>query len=171
MKRQEMRFTGSGGQGIILMSVILAEAALIAGHTAVQSQTYGPEARGGVAKAEVIMCEGDIGFTKVVKPTFLLALTQSSLDRYSKEIDSDCVVIADSSLTPPKGINAISKPIIQTAKEKVGKAFVSNIVALGAINAHLKLVPPEALKEAVLKYVPKGTDEINTKALEAGAAL
>jgi len=169
--RHEMRFTGSGGQGIILASVILTEAALIAGFNGVQSQSYGPEARGGVCKAEVIICEGDIGFAKVVKPTFLLALTQSSLDRYSAGLDSDCVIIADSSLVGPKGIEMISLPIIDTAKEKVGKAFVANIVALGAINAKLNIVPFEALKMAVLKYVPKGTDEINIRALEAGAAL
>ena len=171
MKRHEMRFTGAGGQGIILASVILTEAALIAGFNGVQSQSYGPEARGGVCKAEVIVCEGEIGFAKVVNPTFLMALTQSSLDRYSVGLDKDCVIIADSSLIAPKGVDVIFKPIIETAKTKIGKSFVSNIVALGAINAHLNLVPPEALKEAVLKYVPKGTDEINIKALEAGAAL
>jgi len=169
--RHEMRFTGAGGQGIILASVILTEAAMLAGFNGVQSQSYGPEARGGVCKAEVIISDGNIGFVKVVKPTFLLALTQSSLDRYSAGLDKDCIIIADASLTAPKGIDVIFKPIIETAKEKVGKSFVSNIVALGTINAHLKIVPFDALKNAVLKYVPKGTDAINIKALEAGAAL
>ena len=80
--RYEMRFAGSGGQGVILASVILAEAAVIAGLRAVQSQAYGPEARGGVSRAETILSRGQIWFSKVTRPDFLLALTQASLDTY-----------------------------------------------------------------------------------------
>ena len=79
-KRYEMRFAGSGGQGVILASVILAEAAVIAGLHTVQSQAYGPEARGGACRAETLISETPIGFTKVQHPTFLMALTQKSLD-------------------------------------------------------------------------------------------
>jgi len=167
-----MRFTGSGGQGIILASVILTEAALIAGYNAVQSQSYGPEARGGLCKAEVLVCEDEIGFAKVVSPTFLLALTQSSLDRYSVDVPNDCIIMADSSLSQPENAKkVVFVPILETAKAKVGKSFVANIVAIAAVNAHLKLVPDAALKEAVLKHIPKGTEELNLKALEEGSKL
>ena len=80
MSKLEIRLAGSGGQGIILATIILAEAAVIAGKNTAQSQSYGPEARGGMCKAEVIISDEPIGFTKVTSPDFLLALTQSSLD-------------------------------------------------------------------------------------------
>jgi len=170
-KRYEIRFSGSGGQGIILASIILTEAALVAGYNAVQSQSYGPEARGGLCRAEIIIAEGDIGFTKVVTPSFLLALTQSSLEKYASVVPDECVVLADASLDVPNRKNFISAPIIQTAKEKVGKAFTANIVALGVINSIMKFVPQSALEEAVKKYIPKGTEELNMLALKEGAKL
>lgn len=176
MKKEmhELRLTGSGGQGVILASIILAEAAILAEKNAVQSQSYGPEARGGMCKAEVIIGECEIGFTKVTKPTFLLALTQESLDTYSKNLPSNCIVMADSSLTLPAHINpanAIMIPILQTAKEKVGKALTANIVAVGAINEALKLVSFEDLQAAVNMHIPKGTEELNRTALLEGALL
>ncbi|MCL2234707.1 MAG: 2-oxoacid:acceptor oxidoreductase family protein [Firmicutes bacterium] len=171
MKRQEMRISGSGGQGIITAAVIMAEAALLAGFNVAQTQSYGPEARGGICKSEVVIDEGAVGFPKVISPTFLLALTQSSLDKYSSGLPKDCVIMADASLTLPKGIEAIQIPILATAREKVGKNFVANIVALGAINETLKIVPHECLAEAVKKHIPKGTEDLNMLALSEGVKL
>lgn len=174
MKTQELRLAGSGGQGVILATVILADAAVIAGKNAAQSQSYGPEARGGSCKAECIISEESIGFTKVQNPTFLMALTQKSLDQYTATLPKDCIVLADSSLTLPESIreNAVyTLPILKTAKETVGKAFTANIVAVGAINKLLSLVSDEDLSEAVMQHIPRGTEEINLKALDAGKAL
>lgn len=174
MKTQELRLAGSGGQGVILASVILADAAVIAGKNAAQSQSYGPEARGGSCKAECIISEESIGFTKVQNPTFLMALTQKSLDQYTVGLPKDCIVLADSSLTLPESIreNTVhTLPILKTAKETVGKAFTANIVAVGAINKLLSLVSDEDLSEAVTLHIPRGTEEINLKALDAGKAL
>ncbi|MBR2896420.1 MAG: 2-oxoacid:acceptor oxidoreductase family protein [Oscillospiraceae bacterium] len=174
MKTQELRLAGSGGQGVILASVILADAAVIAGKNAAQSQSYGPEARGGSCKAECIISEESIGFTKVQNPTFLMALTQKSLDQYTVGLPKECIVLADSSLTLPESIreNTVhTLPILKTAKETVGKAFTANIVAVGAINKLLSLVSDENLSEAVMLHIPRGTEEINLKALDAGKAL
>lgn len=174
MARQEIRLAGSGGQGVILASVILADAAVIAGKNAAQSQSYGPEARGGSCKAECIISDNEIGFTKVQHPTFLMALTQKSLDQYTQGLPEDCVVLADTSLTLPecvKGNKTYSMPILNTARETVGKAFTANIVAVGAINKLLSLVSAEDIREAVMQHIPKGTEEINLKALDAGEAL
>ena len=174
MSKMELRLTGSGGQGVILATIILAEAALNGGKNAVQSQSYGPEARGGMCKAEVIVSDENVWFTKVVNPTFLLALTQNSLDKYTETVDENCVIMADSSLTLPERIKknrVFSVPILQTAREVVGKSFTANIVAVAAINAALGLVPFEVLKESVMNRIPKGTEAINIKALEEGAKL
>lgn len=174
MAKMELRLAGSGGQGVILATIILAEAALSGGKNAVQSQSYGPEARGGMCKAEVIVSDEDIWFTKVVKPTFLLALTQESLNKYGQGLDKDCVIMVDSSLEIPailSGNKVISVPILQTAREVVGKGFTANIVAVAAINAALKLVPFDTLKDVVMKRIPRGTEAINLKALEEGEKL
>lgn len=173
-KRYEMRFAGSGGQGVILASVILAEAAVIAGLQTVQSQAYGPEARGGVSKAETILSLEKIWYSKVTRPDFLLALTQASLESYVKALSEDAVVMMDDSLVLPEGVDparVLAVPILRTAKETVGKAFTANIVAVGAINAALRLFDDAVLLEAVRRHIPAGTEEINKKALDAGAAL
>jgi len=172
--RYEMRFAGSGGQGVILASVIVAEAAVISGHRTVQSQAYGPEARGGVSKAETVVSTEPIWYSKVTVPNFLLALTQASLNAYTKVLAEGAIVMMDDSLECPESLDpsrVISIPILQTAKEKVGKAFTANIVAVGAINAALGLFSEECLMEAVKRHIPAGTEEINRKALEAGRAL
>ena len=172
--RYEMRFAGSGGQGVILASVILAEAAVISGINAVQSQAYGPEARGGVSKAETILSKEYIWYSKVTRPSFLLALTQASLDKYSKELAEHAVVMIDDSLTVPGWLDpsaVISVPILSTAKEKVGKAFTANIVAVGAINEALSLFDHDSLLEGVQRHIPAGTEELNRKALEEGKKL
>lgn len=174
MEKIELRLAGSGGQGVILASIILAEAAILADKNAVQSQSYGPEARGGLSKAEVIIDDKNIGFTKVTKPTFLLALTQESLNVYTKSLPEDCIIMADASLELPEGLDedrVLFVPILETAKEKVGKAVTANIVAVGAINQALKLVTFEELREAVKMHIPKGTEELNFKALEEGSKL
>ena len=174
MAKMEIRLAGSGGQGIILATVILAEAAIIAGKHTAQSQSYGPEARGGACKAEVIVSDTEIGFTKVQTPTFLMALTQKSLDKYSKNLPKDCLVLIDEGLSVPQnldGYKVIKLPILSTAEEKVGRLMTANIVAVAAINGLLKLVDDESLKTAVFMHIPKGTEALNEKALNEGFKL
>ena len=174
MENMELRLTGSGGQGVILATIILADTALQAGKNVAQSQAYGPEARGGMCKAEVLISENEIGFTKVTNPTFLLCLTQTSLDNFTKTIDENCILLIDSSLSLPENVKSktiYSAHILQSAKEVVGKAFTANIVAVAVINKILNIAPFETLKSAVVNYIPKGTEEINFKALEVGATL
>ena len=174
MKREELRFSGSGGQGVILATVIMAEAAVIAGKYTAQSQSYGPEARGGSCKAECIISDEPIHFTKVTHPTFLLALTQKSLDKYAEGLPREATVLIDDSLTPPACLEnnrVVALPILKTAKETVGKAFTANIVAVGAVNELLHVVSDDEIKDAVLRHIPAGTEELNMKALEEGIRL
>lgn len=174
MNKMELRLAGSGGQGIILATVILAEAAVLAGKHTAQSQAYGPEARGGSCKAEVLISEQPIGFTKVQQPTFLMVLTQKALEQYAHDLPEACVVLADESLQIPetlKRAKLVQLPILRTAQEKVGRAMTANIVAVGAINQLLGLVPQNVLHEAVMRHIPKGTEALNVRALEAGVAL
>jgi 2-oxoglutarate ferredoxin oxidoreductase subunit gamma len=173
-QRFEMRFTGSGGQGVILASIILAEAAVLSDLQAVQSQSYGPEARGGLCKAETILSRSPIWFSKVIRPDFLLALTQSSLNRFAPDLAENAVVMIDSGLALPASLNprqVLALPILQTAKETTGRAMTANIVAVGAIHAALGLFSGETLEKAVMRHIPAGTEALNLKALEAGEKL
>lgn len=171
--RYEIRLTGSGGQGVIMASVILAEAAIIQGKNAIQSQSYGPEARGGTSKAETIIGDSELWYSKVNKPNFLLALTQASLDKYIGNIADDAIVLMDSSLKAPvdSDVKIVSLPILKTAREDIGKPMTANIVAVGAINKLTGLFTEEALQEAVKRHIPRGTEDLNMRALAAGEAL
>ncbi|MGI6703303.1 MAG: 2-oxoacid:acceptor oxidoreductase family protein [Clostridia bacterium] len=173
MSSTEIRLSGSGGQGLLLAGIILAEAAILDGKNAVQTQSYGPEARGGASKSEVIISEGDIYYPKVRKPNVFLALTQEAYNKYVGSTCEEGVIIADESveITDVKCAKKYSLPILDTAKNVVGRAMVANIVALGTINEITGLVSPEALEKAVLNRVPKGTEELNRKALETGREI
>lgn len=173
-KELGIRLGGSGGQGVILCSVILAKAELAGGGYAAQSQSYGPAARGGACKAEVVHSDKPIDFPKVEESDFLLALTQSALEKYLPQAKAGSVVMIDSGLTMPagaEGFTVYSLPILDTAAEKLKKPMVANIVACGAINACLGLSDRETLEAAVLDSVPKGTEELNRSALSEGVAL
>ncbi|MGE5849495.1 MAG: 2-oxoacid:acceptor oxidoreductase family protein [Candidatus Methylomirabilota bacterium] len=173
--RYEIRLSGEGGQGIVLAGVILAEAAAIYdGKNATQTQVYGPESRGGASKAEVIISDEEIDYPKAMAVDLLLALTQAAADKYGHDLKPSGILVVDSSkvVNVPSGNFSVHRvPIIETAKETVGKAMVANIVSLGVIAGLSKVVSREAIENAVLARVPKGTEELNRRALEAGFAL
>lgn len=170
----ELRLSGSGGQGLITAGIILAEAALKDNKNAVQTQSYGPEARGGASKAEVIISDIEIDFPKVTLPNMTLALTQIACDKYIKEISEDGIVIVDSSIQLPSDLKAkkiVSLPIIETARKEVGKEIVANIVALGLIVGITNVVTRENLERAIMDRIPKGTEDLNRLALQKGYEL
>lgn len=170
----ELRLSGSGGQGLITAGIILAEAALKDQKNAIQTQSYGPEARGGASKAEVIISEKAIDFPKVTLPNMTLALTQIAADKYIADISEDGTVIVDDSIQLPVGIKAkhiYRVPIIKTAINEVGKEIVANIVALGLIVGLTGIVSEASLEAAILSRIPKGTEDLNKLALQKGYEL
>ncbi len=174
--RYEVRLSGSGGQGLILAGVILAEAAAIYdGKNAVQSQSYGPEARGGASKAEVIISDGDIDYPKATSLDLLLCLTQASMDKYHRDMKAGAIVIVDCDAVKDipnlSGVKIYSAPLVATATAKVGKAFVANIVSLGFIVGVTDIVSRDSITQAVLGRVPRGTEMLNQKALDSGFDL
>lgn len=174
MKTQELRLTGSGGQGLILAGIILAEAAMFDGKNVLQSQSYGPEARGGASRAEVIISDFDINYPKVGKCDLLLALTQKSFDKYIGTAKKDGVILVDSSVKeiPEEYENLVVKaPILESAELKLKKIMVANIVALGAIFQLTSLVSKESLEKAILDKVPLGTEDLNMEAFKMGQEL
>ncbi len=173
-KRTEIRLTGSGGQGLILAGIILAEAALLDDLNAIQSQSYGPEARGGASKAEVIISDEEIFYPKIQSADLLLCLTRESYCKYIPDLKEDGILIIDSDVNFDNietSYKIIQIPVIETATHEVGKVMVANIVALGVIQEITKVVTKESLEEAVLKRVPPGTQELNRLALQEGYKL
>ena len=174
MSRLEMRLSGSGGQGLILAGIILAEAAILDKKNAVQSQSYGPEARGGSSKSEVLISDEVIHYPKVVKPDLLLAMTQEALDKYSYDLPNDAILVIDTTFVKDiseKFTNVYKLPVTEQAKEVLGRTLFANIIAIGAIVALTKAVSKESALKAVLARVPKGTEVKNEQAFELGMSF
>jgi len=174
MEFREFRLSGSGGQGLILAGIILAEAALKDGKNVAQSQSYGPEARGGASKAEVIISDKDINYPKVEKCDVLLALTQKAYDKYISTLKTGGVLIKDDKIAETQkrdDIEVYSVPILYTANEVLKKPMVANMIALGCIYEVTRVINKDSLEEAVLNRVPQGTEELNKKALCEGYRL
>lgn len=172
MERYEVRLSGSGGQGIIVAGIILAEAAgIYEGKQVCQTQAYGPEARGGASKAEVVISDDEIDYPKAIKPDLVLAMNQKACDSYGYDLKPGGLIIVDGTLvkdlpTP----RAIALPFTQIARQELGKEMVANIVALGALVKISGVVAVDSLEKAVLARVPAGTEELNRRALAAGVA-
>ncbi len=168
--RYEIRISGSGGQGIIVAGIILAEAmGIYDGKYVCQTQSYGPEARGGSSKAEVVVSDEPIDYPKAMKPDLLLAMTQKACDAYIFDLKPGGILIVDAShVRQLPTTRAISIPFTQIAREQVGREMMANIVALGALASLTGVVSLKSLEAAVLSRVPAGTEELNKKALEAG---
>ena len=166
----EIRLSGSGGQGVITAAIIFAEAAIMEGKEAVQAQSYGPEARGGATKAEVIVSDRFIYHPKVGKPDILLALTQQAAEKYAKENKEDTIMIVDEDLVPesPSGKGLIKVPITRLAVEKLGKDLFANIIALGVLVKVSGAVSIDSIQKAVAHRVPPSTVEKNMEALRLG---
>ena len=171
-ERYEIRFSGAGGQGLITAGIILAEAAtIIEGKHAVQSQSYGPEARGGASKSEVIISEGPIDYPKATIVDACLAMTQEAADKYAVGIKPGGLLLLDDDFVPntPEGdYKVIRIPIMRAAKEEIGREIVANVVALGAMIALTDVVSREAGEKAVLAKVPEAFKELNQKAYSLG---
>ena len=168
--RYEVRLSGSGGHGIILACVMLAQAiGMDPRRNVVQTQSYGPEARGGASRADLVMAKGDIFYPKTMKLDLLLAFTQEACDKYANDLKTDGLLIVDSNLVTKVPIkNSYGFPFIRTAREKVGHPMVANVIALGVIAELTGIVAKDALKSVVLARAPKGTEEKNLKALQVG---
>jgi 2-oxoglutarate ferredoxin oxidoreductase subunit gamma len=155
--------------------VILGEAASIYdGRNAVQTQSYGPEARGGMSKSDVIISDDEIDYPKACRMDLLLALTQSSFNGYVKEVKSGGLVIFDTDLVKeakPGDYRLVGLPITSTAAQKVGKPMVANIVSIGAIVELTGIVSKESVEKSLLSRVPRGTEDLNRRALKAGYML
>ncbi|GBD94051.1 2-oxoglutarate ferredoxin oxidoreductase subunit gamma [bacterium BMS3Abin05] len=180
--RVELRFSGVGGQGAILAGAILAEAAVyFDGKYALQSPTYTAQVRGGATKVDVIISSDPIIFPQTSEINFYLAFAQRAYDRFYggnnpgnrffRDMTEDAIVLVDSDLVtnfndPPHRV--IKLPILQLALKELGRTVFSNVLALGIVTGITKVVSDEAIVNAVKRRAPRGTEEMNLKALNIG---
>jgi len=170
--RVEVRFAGFGGQGIIKSGIIVAAAASIhENKNAVQTQSYGPESRGGACKSEVVISEEKIDFPKVVDPDVLVVMSQHAYNDYAEDVKSGGTVILDPDMIPHeknlRNLNIYRVPATKMA-EGLGRKIVANIVMLGAFISITRLLDEKAMKESIKENIPKGTEELNLAAFEKG---
>ena len=169
--RTEVRLAGEGGQGMILAGIILAEAASIyGGRNAVQTQSYGPEARGGASKSEVIISPDEIDHPEVLQADILVALSQEAYRKFHKDVKPEGLLIVDADKVEVAGEQTIQIPITRMAIETTGRQITANTVALGVLVGLTGIVSREDIEKAVTARAPHGTEEMNRKALEAGFA-
>lgn len=175
MERYRFLMSGSGGQGVITMAIILAEAAAIhEGRNAVQSQSYGPEARGGATRSDVIVSDGPIYFPKVTQPNYLVALTNEACIKYLPLIRPGGMCLYDSDLVQPDiKVDARRKglPMFQAVMDTLGKPVAFNICVLGALATLTGVVGLESLEKVLAGRFAPAHHENNKKALYLGAGL
>ena len=175
MERCRMVFSGSGGQGVITAAIILAEAAVLHDNlTAIQSQAYGPEARGGATRSDVIISDTTINYPKVVQPNVLVCLTQEAYNKFYTIIRPGGMLITDARFVKTQrkaDAKQLELPIYATVMEKIGKPIVFNICMLGVLLALTDLVQPESVMKVIKTRIPKGFLDLNQKALDIGLTL
>ena len=168
--KKEIRICGFGGQGVILAGFIIGKAASVfMDFNAVQSQSYGPEARGGAARSEIIISDEKIGYPRPLGVDLLLAMSQESFDTYRDDIDDDTIIIVDPDLVKKHNIGRpLYKVHAQKISEELGNKIVTNIVMVGAFTSIFGLLKADAVKESVIDSVPKKFTDLNIKAFERG---
>jgi 2-oxoglutarate ferredoxin oxidoreductase subunit gamma len=171
---RSISLTGTGGQGIILAGIILAEAAILEGKQAIQTQSYGPEARGGASKAEVIIADEHIDYPKIITADILLAMSQEACTKYVGYLKKGGKLIVDATNVddiPAIDADIVTALITKATRDNLKKDMFANIVALGVLVGSTGIVGRDSILKAVLARVPKGTEEVNTKALNLGFDL
>jgi len=175
MERRRIIFSGSGGQGVITAAIIVAEAAVLyEGLNAVQSQSYGPEARGGASRSDVIISDTDIRFPKVIQPNILVCLTQEAYDKFSGLIRPGGLLLTDNHYVRQRNkvdAKQVGLDLYRSVIETIGSPIVFNICMIGAF-AHLtQLVKKESIMKVLKVRIPSGTLDLNRQALELGVQL
>ena len=172
MARVEIKIGGFGGQGVILSGYILGRAASIYDEKhATMIQAFGPEARGSSCSAQVIVSGEPIAYPYITSPEIMIVMSQEAYTKFTPELAPGGILITEEELVQPhnlrKDIRHLSIPATRIAEE-LGKKLVVNIVMMGFLTAVTKIVGKKAMEQAVLASVPKGTEELNTKAFQKG---
>ncbi len=160
---------------MITAAIILAEAAVLCeGLTATQTQAYGPEARGGATRSDVIIADSQIHFPKVIQPNVLVCLTQTAYNKFYSIIRPGGLLLSDAKYVETEAkvdARQIQLPMYQAVMDEIGRPIVFNICMLGAVVGLTGVVKAESVMQILGKRVPKDYLEMNRKALDLGLRL
>jgi 2-oxoglutarate ferredoxin oxidoreductase subunit gamma len=175
MERLRLVFSGSGGQGVITAAIILAEAAVLYEHLeATQTQSYGPEARGGATRADVIVADAPIRFPKVIQPNVLVCLTQAAYNKFAGIIRPGGLLLTDAKYVQREAkvdARQIQLPMYQAVMDEIGKPIVFNICTLGVVLALTEVVKPDSVMQVLQARIPGDFLDMNRQALQLGMML
>ncbi|HIH00555.1 TPA: 2-oxoacid:ferredoxin oxidoreductase subunit gamma [Thermoplasmata archaeon] len=177
-----IRFTGFGGQGVILMGIVMARAAALHDQpvgvdgkvkrkSAIQTQSYGPSARGGHSKCDVKISTEEMHYPFVEIPDFLIVMSRQAYEKYMHDVKPETKIIIDPDLIPEKPSGHVYRIRATKSAEELGTRVVANVVMLGAMREISSIVSYEALEKAMLEIVPKPTYDLNKSALNLGRKL
>ena len=169
--RTEIRITGFGGQGVVLSGHIIGHACAVnGGKHATMIQSFGPEARGSACSTTLAVSDTEVLYPYIGRPDIFVVMSGEGYEKYRDELADDGMLIYEKDLVkiePKKGQKSYGVSSTRIAEE-IGRAIVQNIVMLGFFAAASKIVPQEAMRDAVAHSVPKGTEELNLRAFDAG---
>ena len=175
MERCRMVFSGSGGQGVITASIILAEAAVLYENlNAVQTQAYGPESRGGATRADIIISDAPIYYPKVDQPNLAVCLTQMAYNKFSHTIRPGGLLLTDPHYVrqdPRVDAREVELEMYATAVNKIGNPVVFNICMLGALIGLTGFIRAESIASVLERRVPAEFLDMNRLALHAGLGM
>jgi 2-oxoglutarate ferredoxin oxidoreductase subunit gamma len=169
--RHEVVLAGSGGQGLVVSGIMLAEAAMLEGKNVVNTVSYGIATRGGFSMAEVIIDTAEIIFQQVQDVDIALVLTEQAMQRFESLAAENAFVFYDSTLIKPRiGDHLYGYPFIDIASQ-IGHAGTANIIALGCIAEMTGVVITDSLAGVLKKRFSGNALTMNLKALEKGIEL
>ncbi len=173
MSRKEIRITGFGGQGVVLSGYIIGRACSInSDKHATMIQSFGPEARGSACSSTLVVSDTEVLYPYIQRPDIFIVMSGEGYEKFGEELKEDGLLVYEKDLVHPtfkEGQPAFGIPSTRIA-ESLGRTIIQNIVMLGFFAAVVKLVPREAMRDAVKDSVPAGTEELNLKAFDAGWA-
>lgn len=172
--RIEVIISGFGGQGVVVAGAVLTQAAVLGNYYASSTYTYGPEARLGSTRSEVVISDEEVDYPKVLNPDYWIVMNQHSLNTLAPRYQfGKTVVIADSTMIRffdpiENKVKILYKVPATDEAEKLGDRLVTNMLMLGIFSAISGIVSPENLKEAIKSTVRPQFFEINSKAVDRG---
>jgi 2-oxoglutarate ferredoxin oxidoreductase subunit gamma len=172
--RKEFRFTGAGGQGLIVAGIILARAAGYEGYRVTQTQSFGPESRGGASRADVIIANTEIYYPEAINFDYLIALTQEAADKSIYDLKENGMLVIDSGLVKYLGMtvnNLVEVNLTEMTLERLGTMLPINVVCLACIAKLSNIVTETSLQKAIKESFKPNLIDINLKAMNLGFEL
>lgn len=175
MARQLLRFTGVGGQGVLLAGEIFAVAKIKSGGYGLKTATYTSQVRGGPTVVDITLDDEEIfyPYANDGEVDFMLSVAQVSYDTFKKGVKEGGMIVIEPNLvhaTPEdrEKWHIVEIPIITIAKEEIGNVITQSVIALAIANQITKALDRDLLEEVMLSKIPSKVHEVNKKAYDLG---